>query len=649
MTVFNTKYHTKTCDMVIRVLAQMRDSWTYFAQSVEKIISAIPINKISMVFTVCACNVRPKAAKPVNGEVFRPCNNDYCRYYIDTSPYCSTLSITHPKSIRGIVAAGLRGWSVQAETKGLNMRTYRNKPLQTVAKAVLTVLLLCVILEGLAFVYGFPHITGIASAVLTILRSGILQHDVLVTLARWLVGISCGSVVGIALGLLTGRVRWAQYIFEWLFVFLRGIPYVALVPIVLFTFGINESGKFFLIGFVAATVVWITIHNSAKNIPDHVAWRLASLHISAWRKLALGIIPSVSRSIHTALRLTITISLNAAVLVETRGVYECTTGFWWCEGIGYRIYRAYEVGDLATMLGTVAILGLLAILVDRLFLITWDAGAWLRKEMMARRVRRTIESLNADAHAPIQRELEPLHLSSVSASYTSHAVVEELSFSIPAGDTHVIIGPSGCGKTTLLRVIGGLVSNELRAGGKVTLGSRTLVRGDIGLVLQGAPVFEHLTVWDHVLLGVSNATQTDLLRVRDMLEAFGLLSDAHRLVGELSGGQKQRVAIATALAYQPKLLLLDEPFGALDAITRRDMHNFFWKHVRGRATIILVTHDISEAIHLGDAVRVGAHAKAFVLDTRSTLSPVDRELEPEALAARRTLIEAIAAMNGRDS
>jgi NitT/TauT family transport system ATP-binding protein len=297
------------------------------------------------------------------------------------------------------------------------------------------------------------------------------------------------------------------------------------------------------------------------------------------------------------------------------------------------------------MLAVVVVLGAVALVGDRLLIALWDGMGWLRAQWAARKVQKLLASLPANPHTPTRGELQALHVRGLSAVYPNKPIISNVSLSVPAGHTLAIVGPSGCGKTTLLHAIAGMRTDGLHVTGEVTLGSKKIARGDIGAVIHDPLRFGDLTTWEYSMLGIQNPTHEDLLRNRDRLEAFGLLQDAHRPVRDLSKGQQQRADIAKALASQPKLLLMDEPFGALDDITRSELHTFFWDHVRGRSTIIFVTHNIREAIYLGDSVQVGVDANAFTLDTRSSESPEER-MSPD----ERSLLAAIRKLkNGRHS
>ena len=249
--------------------------------------------------------------------------------------------------------------------------------LVSAVKAALTIILLGVALQTLALTLGFPTVAEICSAVVRQAKSGTLGQDIFVSLSRWAIGFSLGTTAGIACGLFTGRVHFARFTFEGLFVFCRGIPFIALLPLTLFVFGIEESGKFFLIGWVACTVSWIIVHDAAKNISDRIDWRLQVLNISRFKKLFSVIIPTIHKEIMTAIRASLSLALIAVAVVEMSGVYERSTGRWWSEGIGNRIFRSYDVGDLATMMASVVIMALIGLLLDQFFRVLWNEIARL--------------------------------------------------------------------------------------------------------------------------------------------------------------------------------------------------------------------------------------------------------------------------------
>ena len=193
------------------------------------------------------------------------------------------------------------------------------------------------------------------------------------------------------------------------------------------------------------------------------------------------------------------------------------------------------------------------------------------------------------------------------------AAVDDLSLEIPAGAFCVLVGPSGGGTTTALKMVNRLIpfdSGEIRIDGRnIEELPLTELRRGIGYVIQQIGLFPHMTIGENIatvprLLGWDKQRQR--ARAVELLELVGLdASDAKRYPSQLSGGQRQRVGLARALAADPPLLLMDEPFGALDPITRHRLQTELRRlHRDVGKTIIFVTHDIDEAIFLGDKIAI---------------------------------------------
>jgi osmoprotectant transport system ATP-binding protein len=192
--------------------------------------------------------------------------------------------------------------------------------------------------------------------------------------------------------------------------------------------------------------------------------------------------------------------------------------------------------------------------------------------------------------------------------------VEELSLTVPAGEICVLVGPSGCGKTTAMRMVNRMIDISE---GDILLDGRSVrdrrpdeLRREIGYVIQQVGLFPHLTVGDNVgtvprLLGWDKARIAS--RVDELLELVSLDPGGtrDRYPAQLSGGQRQRVGVARALAADPLLMLMDEPFGAIDPINRERLQNEFLRlQAEIRKTVVFVTHDIDEAIKMGDKIAV---------------------------------------------
>jgi sulfate transport system ATP-binding protein len=203
-----------------------------------------------------------------------------------------------------------------------------------------------------------------------------------------------------------------------------------------------------------------------------------------------------------------------------------------------------------------------------------------------------------------------ISVSSVSKHYGEFAALSDVSVEIEPGSLTALLGPSGSGKSTLLRVIAGL---EVPDTGHVVLEDRDVTglppqQRDIGFVFQHYAAFKHMTVRDNVAFGlkVRKRPKAEIAsKVDELLGIVGLSGYQDRYPSQLSGGQRQRMALARALAVEPKVLLLDEPFGALDANVRAELRAWLRRlHDEVHVTTVLVTHDQEEAMELADRIVV---------------------------------------------
>ena len=194
--------------------------------------------------------------------------------------------------------------------------------------------------------------------------------------------------------------------------------------------------------------------------------------------------------------------------------------------------------------------------------------------------------------------------------YGDFAALDDVSLDIPSGSLTALLGPSGSGKSTLLRSIAGL---ETLDSGTVTIAEKDVTgvspqKRDIGFVFQHYAAFKHMTVRGNVAFGlkIRKRPKAEIKkRVDELLEIVGLDGFQHRYPAQLSGGQRQRMALARALAVDPQVLLLDEPFGALDAKVRTDLRTWLRRlHEEVHVTTVLVTHDQEEALDVADRIAV---------------------------------------------
>ncbi len=195
-------------------------------------------------------------------------------------------------------------------------------------------------------------------------------------------------------------------------------------------------------------------------------------------------------------------------------------------------------------------------------------------------------------------------------NYGDFAALDDVTLDIPSGSLTALLGPSGSGKSTLLRSIAGL---EHPDSGTITIAGKDVTgvppqKRDIGFVFQHYAAFKHMTVRDNVAFGlkIRKRPKAEITKkVDDLLGIVGLDGFQHRYPAQLSGGQRQRMALARALAVDPQVLLLDEPFGALDAKVRDDLRTWLRRlHDEVHVTTVLVTHDQEEALDVADRIAV---------------------------------------------
>lgn len=251
-----------------------------------------------------------------------------------------------------------------------------------------------------------------------------------------------------------------------------------------------------------------------------------------------------------------------------------------------------------------------------------------------------------------------LSIQNLSKTYADGTrALDDVVLDVSQAEIVALIGGSGCGKTTLLRLIAGL---DRATAGRVTLDGEAIEKPHpgVGLVFQEPRLLPWLSVAENVGFGLADLPKAERQeRVAHALERVGLAEHAGRWPRELSGGQQQRVSIARAFVANPRVLLLDEPFSALDAFTRKDLHGHLlalWDEVR--PTVLIVTHDVNEAVALADRAVVmrpkpGRLDETVILDlprprdpasrrsedaTRAVLAALDRSLKPPSGPRPRT-------------
>jgi sulfonate transport system ATP-binding protein len=226
----------------------------------------------------------------------------------------------------------------------------------------------------------------------------------------------------------------------------------------------------------------------------------------------------------------------------------------------------------------------------------------------------------------------PVTVRALVRGFGDRTVLDGLDLAIGAGEFVALLGRSGSGKSTLLRALAGLDS-EVTGTGLVDVPENSSV------VFQDARLLPWQRVLDNVVLGLRGPNAAE--RGRAALAEVGLAGREHAWPTELSGGEQQRVALARALVSEPELLLADEPFGALDALTRLRMHDLFRRlHARHRPAVLLVTHDVDEAVMLADRVLL-LDAGRIAVDLAIDLPAPRSHRQPQFLAYRESLLRAL--------
>jgi NitT/TauT family transport system ATP-binding protein len=219
--------------------------------------------------------------------------------------------------------------------------------------------------------------------------------------------------------------------------------------------------------------------------------------------------------------------------------------------------------------------------------------------------------------APAFGHFRDVHQSFARAGQAPLVAIERISFDLAAGQLATLLGPSGCGKTTFLKIVAGLMA---ASGGTVQINGRDVTEPhpDFGIVFQQANLMPWRTVLNNVLFPMEILGRRDaaaVARAGELLALVGLAGFEQSYPAQLSGGMQQRVALCRALIHRPKLLLMDEPFGALDELTRMEMQDLLLDiRAKTGATVMFVTHSIGEAVYISDTVVVFSKRPAVVAD-----------------------------------
>ncbi|WP_170179746.1 ATP-binding cassette domain-containing protein [Flavivirga rizhaonensis] len=511
---------------------------------------------------------------------------------------------------------------------------------------ILGFILLFIFIEFLSYAFFLPDSGSILIALKFLFNEGILLHDISVSSARWIIGWSVGSSLGILFGIITGRNKIIATFIEGFILILRAVPFIALVPLVIYIFGLAESGKFFIIGWASFSVTWAVIHESSRKVSQMIYWRSRSLGVNKISWIFKIMLPHINSSILSALRTSLSLGLIVVAVAELSGVYEYSASHWWSEGIGYRIFRASDQARDDIMMASILVFSFLGITYDFILSSTWkmlsSVRYYFKKKSIIKKIKMLTE-VSTNKQEILLTSAADLEIRNLSARYSDFKVFDDFNVELKTGSVLSIVGESGSGKSTLLKSIGHFNNGDLQSIGTVLLNSNEIdkVSSSIGIVFQEPALFDNLTIWENVIIGNNIRAIEDKILALNLIKNFGLLDKLTEKASNLSGGQRQRLALASAIANKPLLLLLDEPFGALDAITRHKLQRFFNEKINGKITSVFVTHDINEAIIIGNKVIVGLKKgkKEFIINNEKDVSGF--EFTEQFVGLKKSILSAL--------
>jgi NitT/TauT family transport system ATP-binding protein len=482
---------------------------------------------------------------------------------------------------------------------------------------------------GLANRALLPSPSAVWDATVLLQSSGILWPNLRSTVEAALAALLLAALLGIPLGILLGMLPRTWTVLAPYLNALNSMPRIALAPVFIVAFGIGQNAKVAL-GFSVAVFIFLMNSRigvlSANEEHRDLCATLGASRLELFTKLY---VPVAIPAIFTALRLGIVFAMLGVVASEIIASDS---------GLGQLITSYSATLAMANVYALLLMIAIITSLLTMLIgafengLLGWQRGSPARSRMstLKRPPREnhpsdpgnpetTIGPTGWSIAAPgVPSDLLPqvrqpaVEFRSVSIEFRvpgspPNRVLADLSLDVPTGQLLAIIGASGCGKTTMLNLVSGLVTPT---GGEVTvLGEAPRVgRADIGFMFARDALLPWRTARQNVELGLELQRQSRLTRHQQALQLLDLVhlsSAVDRYPGQLSQGMRQRVALARTWATDPELLLLDEPFAALDALTRTSVRDVFldiWDNELHRKTVLFVTHDLTEALMLADRV-----------------------------------------------
>lgn len=483
-----------------------------------------------------------------------------------------------------------------------------------------------------------PAPERVAERAWRLLASGELPRHAAASMARVFTGFLLSAAAALALALLIHRLPRTGDFLSLVLNALRVIPPLSLVPLLILWLGIDEAPKIAIVVLASFFPVHLSALSALRNVSDAYRELAAVFRLSERQVVRHILLPGAAPGILTGLRLGFGYAWRALVGAELIAA---------ASGLGYLIEDASLLARTDVVVVGILTIALLGILCDALF---GRIAASLARSRPSSRRRPEEEP---DLPAACSRTVSfgaGVRVEDLSVTYAgaSAPVLSGLSLELVPRGVTAVLGRSGCGKTTLLRAVAGLLPEGAAVAGGVAFvrPDGTLLRSPrIAMVFQDPTLLPWKTVAENVSLaflqeGAVPDPRSDP-RIRGVLRLVGLEDLADAMPAALSGGQRQRVGVARALAADPEVLLMDEPFGALDALTRRDLQD---ECIRVFAecdmTVLMITHDVREAVRMAD--RTVLLANGGVEASFDVTLPRPRRIsDPDTARLEETLLEVL--------
>lgn len=470
----------------------------------------------------------------------------------------------------------------------------------------------------------------------------LLLANVWVSLIRLSAGFLLGSFFGIALGVLVGVSKSASRIIEPFLLILIPVPPLAWIPLLIIAFGIDEGSKIALLSIGSFCTLFLSTSFSVKSTDKNLL-ELSKLYSKEWYvKLFRIILPYSASNIIGSLRVAMALSWTLLMASEMIAA---------SAGLGWFIWDSRNFSRADDMIVGMITVGIFGWFTDRLLIwlgnyfsrwkaekketgLLFDLWIWLWNKLpfkerwsnfkiscnklqvgisdfffdrfsslLGSKQRKVVNFNNNTGQSLLEVEVEKKNFKLNGGELR---VLTDLKFEINKGHYYTLIGPSGCGKSTLLKLIAGLDTDYE---GKLKYNNQKIAGTSLErcIVFQEQRLLQWLNVKDNIAfsLPLSMHGKEKRKKVAETIDLIGLIGFENAYPGQLSGGMQQRVALARAMVNLPEVLLLDEPFGALDSITRDKMQKELKRILtNAKATVLMVTHDIDEAITLSDKIFV---------------------------------------------